>query len=209
MEAVARARMAQNFRVQELGEPMLAVAELAAKAIALDPRDPLAWWASGRVHSVMGAHEEAIKHTERAISLNPNYAMAWFGLANALGRFDPTEYALSAVDKAIALSPFDPFFPVFLHVRGILLYKLRRFEDAIKDLEQAIHLGGVAVWCHLARVLAYWDLGKKDSARSAVVELLHQYPNFTIAVAIQAGLPFATQKDDFLAILQDLGIPKK
>lgn len=209
MEAVARTRMAQNFQAQELGEPMLAVAEMAAKAIALDPRDPLVWWASGRVHSVMGEHEEAIKHTERAISMNPNYAMAWFGLANALLRSDPTEYALSAVDKAIALSPFDPFMPVFLSVRGALLNSLERFEDAIKDLEQAIHLGGVAVWCHLFRALAYWDLGKKDSARSAVVDLLQEYPNFIIGDAIQAGVPIRRHEENFTAILHELGVPEE
>jgi len=209
MEAVARTRMAQNFRVEELGETMLAVAPIASRAIALDPRDPLAWWASGRVHSIMGQHEEAIKHTELAISLNPNYAMAWFGLANALIRIDPSDYALSAVDKAIALSPFDPFLPVFLHVRGGMLHRLKRSDEAVHDLEQAIHLGGVAVWCHLDRVLSYLGLGRRDAARTAVVDLLDQYPSFTLAVLDQSGLPFVVHEPDLISVLQELGIPKE
>jgi adenylate cyclase len=201
--------MAQNFRAAELGETMAAVAELAAKAIALDPRDPLTWWASGRVRSVMAAHDEAIKHTEQAISLNPNYAMAWFGLANALSRFDPTDYALSAVDKAIALSPFDPFMPVFVHVRGTLLYLLGRFEDAVKDLEQAIHLGGVSVWCHLTRALAYDEMDRKDLARKAVQDMLQEYPNFVPATALRVGPTLFRRKDDYEAILRELGVPEE
>jgi len=107
------------------------------------------------------------------------------------------------------LSPFDPFLPVFLHVRGGLLYKLKRFVAAVHDLEQAIHLGGVAVWCHLNRVMSYLGLGRRDAARTAVVDLLDQYPNFTLAVLDQSGHPIMVHEPELISVLQELGIPKE
>jgi adenylate cyclase len=208
MEAVALARLAQNYRLDELGNMKSAV-DLATKARLIDPRDPLTWWASGRVFSVMKKHAQAIEHIEEAITLNPNYAMAWFGLANVLMRTQSLDRAETAVDKAIALSPFDPFMPIFQFVRGNILQWLGRHEEAIKCMEGAIQQGYVSVLGYVHLAVAYRTVGNTERAKQLVAYVRERFPTFSLS----AHRKFVSQPNERLEIieanLRQLGVPEE
>ena len=65
--------------------------EAAERALALDDRDAVAYFALGRVLTMQGKHDAAIAALETALQLNPNFAQAYHGLGFAFmlaGRLD-------------------------------------------------------------------------------------------------------------------------
>lgn len=81
---------------------------LAEKALALDDKDPIAYFAIGRIHMMEGRHDDSIAALETAIELNPSFAQSHHGLGMALtlaGRLDEAKAALHMAER---LSPRDP-----------------------------------------------------------------------------------------------------
>lgn len=210
MEAVAHARIALNFRLGQPAKPIESVGEIAAKAVALDPRDPLCLWASGRVYTAMLDFEKGVAPLERAVALNPNFATAWFGLANILWRVGALDRAHKAIEKAISLSPFDPFMPVFLYNRGIILLLREDYANSAKACEQAMEAGLVPPWAHATRIAAYWKIGKTQAAAASVSDLLKQNPNFRVSTIRDA---FGTEDSPWprlcMTALRELGVPEE
>ncbi len=208
MEAVSLARIAQNYRLDELGD-LEGAADLVAEALMLDPRDPLNWWARGRVLSVMGKTSEAIENIEKAIELNPNYAMAWFGLGNALARTHSLDRALAAIDKAITLSPFDPFMPIFVFVRGAILLWMERHQEAVKNLERAIKLGKVPVWAYMLLAVAHQTTGATERAKQVVADFREKFPSSSISAFQNAVRRPEGRFEHVAASLRQLGVPEE
>ena len=80
-------------------------------------------------------------------------------------RLGEQDRAIAVLQKAIKLSP-NAFEPRFL--LGSAYNRLNRFQDAVNELERAVHLGGdeSEVFYHLAR--AYGGLGREDARRTAL-----------------------------------------
>ncbi len=207
MEAVSLTRLANNYRLHEK-QHLNNAADLAARALALDPRDPQNWWASGRVLSIIGKQSEAVEHTEKAIELNPNYAMAWFGLGNALTRTETLDRALDAVDRAISLSPFDPFMPIFLFVRGNILHWLGQYQESIKSTERAMQLGKVPAWAYVHLAVTYSEVGDAENAKRVAAEMLQVFPTFRLSSVLSLG--FRKDRAQILINgLRKLGVPEE
>ena len=69
--------------------------------------------------------------------------------------------ALDLLSKAIELNPTDA---INYNNRGVALYKLGRYQQAIKDFNRAIHLDPNDLYAYNNRGNAYYELGKKNRA---------------------------------------------
>ena len=108
----------------------------ARKAIAIDRRDYTAHWALGRLHSLEGDHQSAVRELETSIGINPNFALGYYGLSVAHLFAGQPERSAEYVDIAIRLSPNDPFMWAFVGFKGIAYGVLGDFEKAIEFLEE-------------------------------------------------------------------------
>jgi hypothetical protein len=104
------------------------------QAVRLTPVDPESHLANAEALSITGKHREAMVELERAAALRPSDYTLWLSLGllrDQLG--DPTA-ALAAFDEAVKRAPFysQPRWQ-----RGNLLLRMRQYDAAFKDLNQA------------------------------------------------------------------------
>ncbi len=77
-------------------------------AVALDDKDPVGYFALGRIFMLRGEHDTSIAELETALSLNPSFAQAHHGLGFALALSGRLEEGAEALDSALRLSPRGP-----------------------------------------------------------------------------------------------------
>jgi adenylate cyclase len=106
-------------------------AEKARTGIALDAHDPICQLADGRVNSFLGRHEIAIGRAEEAARLNPSSSMTYHGLGFVLARAGRCEEGIIHEERAVELGPRDIFLPGYLGFGSIMLFDLKRYEEAL------------------------------------------------------------------------------
>jgi adenylate cyclase len=173
------------------GESLAAALTAAKKALALDDKDPVAYFALGRVYMMRGEHDASVAELETALALNPNFAQAHHGLGFALVLSGRLEEAAEALDKAIRLSPRDPVLWGTMCFRSVACNLLRQYEAAAEWARRAIHEPRAAeggYWSHAALASALGNLGQTAEAREAVDEALRRKPDLSIAY-LETTLP--------------------
>jgi adenylate cyclase len=137
------------------------------RALELDPHDPEANRIRAAVDLLKGDFEGARLHSQRAMDLNPSDAYIKARSAGILTYLGEPERALALLDEAEAL---DPFLPVWcIEERGIALYALDRFEDAINAFSGLVFQ---TVRSRLYRAAALIALGRKEDAGKLVREAM-------------------------------------
>ena len=87
---------------------LAAVRFAAERSIELDPLDPYANAAMGRLHILTGSPDDGMVWLDRSVALSPNYAKGHYARAFLqVIRCHPAE-TRSGIDMAIGLSPLDP-----------------------------------------------------------------------------------------------------
>ena len=153
----------------------------AEKAVSLDPNDPMARFALGRLHIYSGDVEMAIGEMQTAIAINPNFSRGHHGLGQAYyycaGQM---EQALPHFDAALRLSPRSPMRWVTLMIKGNVLRSLGRHDEAIAHCRQASQFPDVGFlpFLHLAAALA--EAEQKSTARAATEKTMHLQPALSI-----------------------------
>lgn len=186
-------------------------AELAERAVMLDPGDARALTLAGHVRGFLGkrAAEAAILH-DRALALNPNLAIAWCfsGLAQCyLGRHDE---ALRRMYQAVRLSPSDPhlfFFDMALIMPHLLL---EEYESAIEIGRRAIELNPWFSSSYKGHLAALGFLGRDQEAANVLARLRELEPGFSVRGAIERS-PM-TNPDDLARYAEGLrraGLPEE
>ena len=99
-------------------------------------------WVEGRYRDAAAAYRELLARDPRLVD-------ARLGLARALEAADQPEAAIAALGDAIELAPDQT---EFLVIRGAILGRLRRFNDAEADLRRVLKL-------HPAHAPALHELG--------------------------------------------------
>jgi Tfp pilus assembly protein PilF len=120
------------------GETQAALADFES-AIRLNPNYSWAYNNRGSVLSDLGHYEEAISDFEKAIELNPYCADAYDNRGNALARKGEPEKALTAYARSLEL---DPNSSLCYNNRASAYFQLKRFPEAIADIESCRRLGG-------------------------------------------------------------------
>ena len=163
------------------GAATLRAADLAERAVALDPEDARALTLAGHVRGFLGKQAaEACALHDRAIALNPNLAMAWCFSGLAHSYLGEHEEAIRRIEQARTLSPYDPhrfFFDTALIMPHLLLGDYPR---AVESGQRAIALNPGFSSAYKGCIAALGHLGRNDEAAELRTKLLALEPRFTV-----------------------------
>jgi TolB-like protein len=184
------------------------VRSLAERAVELDPYDPLASMAMGRVQSLEGNPEDGIFWYERSVRLSPNFAKGYFsqGVSDLLaGR---NVQSCVDVDLSLGLSPLDPLLGPMLSIKAMsfllegnrALARDWSLQAVRSNQSHYIVIASTALICHLAG----------DAARAAhwTAVLLARRPDASVSM-FQRALLFADLQTRAMIrrALVELGLP--
>jgi adenylate cyclase len=162
----------------------LSVALTAAKkALALDDKDPIAYFALGRVYMMRGQHDDSVAELERSVASNPSFALAHHGLGAALMLSGRLEEAAEALDRAIRLSPRDPVLWGTMCFRSLTCNLRHQYEEAAEWGRRAMHEPRSAdggYWSCAVLASALGNLGQTDEAREVLEEALRRKPDLSL-----------------------------
>jgi adenylate cyclase len=161
----------------------------ARKALSLDPREAVGYFAIGRIHMLRGEHQASIAALEKAIELNPNAFYAYHGLGMVLVLADRCEEALDISIQGEHISPRDPLLWASIVVRALACILLGRYEEAVAYSDRTLQFPTPSgYWPHATRAAALAQLGNLDEAREEVQRALEEKPDLSIAY-IEKTLP--------------------
>ena len=175
----------QNW-AEDAAAAMARAAELAERAVALDPSDARAVTIAGHIRAFLDHRiEEAMQMHERALSLNPSLPLAWVfsGMADCYaGRH---QEAISRIGHARRLSPCDPH--TFFFDMALMLAHLALGEDAkvVEIAREALALNPLFTSSYKIALSALGHLGRADDIAPLAARLLALEPNFSAAVSVR------------------------
>lgn len=158
----------------------------------LDPLDPYANAAMGRVHILTGSPDDGLVWLDRSVGLSPNYAKGHYSRAFLQVLRCKTDDTRAGIDLAVGLSPLDPMLPPM------------RFMQAMSFAIDGDYQTGVALAVEAARTarahfigvmlaVALSELtGRPDDARHWARVVRQQRPDASIGLYL-SSLPFARQ----------------
>jgi adenylate cyclase len=114
--------------------------QLAARAVALDPRAPFAHFSLGSSSMFLGRLDQALAEMRNAIRINPSHAAAHVIMAHLLCYVGQPNEALAAAERALRLSPYDPRMGLWLSAVSQSNYFLEDYEDAAAVGQQALSM---------------------------------------------------------------------
>lgn len=154
----------------------------AKKALVLDDKDAVAYFALGRVQTMLGEHDSAIAALRSSLALNPSFAQAYHGLGMALALAGRLDDAILSFGQAERLSPRDPLFWAFTVTHGMVCILALDFEAAIQLARQTMRIPrATGYWPHAVLAAALAHTGQIEEARAAVTEALRAKPDLSLS----------------------------
>jgi tetratricopeptide (TPR) repeat protein len=137
--------------------------EYAQKAVALDPRLPLAHFLLGEFYLYKSRVPEAIAEFQKELSINPANAATYYKLGDAYSRVQKFEEAEQLLQRSIWLDATStgPFI-----LMGKVLEKKGELDLAVRALQRAATMDPNNPTTHHLLGQAYRDMGKQDEAES-------------------------------------------
>jgi tetratricopeptide (TPR) repeat protein len=135
--------------------------EYAQKAIALDPRLPLAHFFLGELHLFKSRVPEAISDFQGELALNPAHAQTYYKLADAYSRIQKFDDAQRLLQRSIWLDATSTG-PYIL--MGKVLARKGETDLAVRALEHALSMDPNNSVTHHLLGQAYRDLGRNEDA---------------------------------------------
>jgi len=135
--------------------------EYAQKAIALDPKLPLAHYFLGELHLFKSKIPEAIADFQQELALNPGHAATYYKLADAYSRIQKFDDAERLLQRSIWLDSTSTG-PYIL--MGKVLQKKGETELAVRSLQHALSMDPNNSVTHHLLGQAYRDMGKTEDA---------------------------------------------
>ncbi len=183
---------------------------LAKQALALDDKDPVAYFAAGRIYMMRGRHDDSTAALNTAIELNPSFAQAYHGLGMALTLAGRLEEAKEACIMSERLSPRDPINWASTIVHALACVLSRDYEEAAHWAHKTIqNPRSKGYWPHAGLAAALAHLGQMDEARAAVTDALEAKPDLSLAYLAKT-LPTKEPDglDPYLDGLRKAGLPE-
>jgi tetratricopeptide (TPR) repeat protein len=137
--------------------------EYAQKAIALDPKLPLAHYLLGELYLYKSRIPEAVTEFQKELAINPGHAATYYKLADADSRIQKFEDAERLLQRSIWLDATSTG-PYIL--MGKVLEKKGEFDLAVRALQRAATMDPNNPTTHHLLGQAYRDMGKKEEAES-------------------------------------------
>lgn len=135
--------------------------EYARKAVALDPKLPLAHFLIGEVDLYHSKIDEAIAEFEKEVQLNPGHAAAYYRLADAYSRVQKYDEAERLLQRSIWLDSTSTGPYILL---GKVLLKKGEPDLAVRALQRALTMDPNNPLPHYLVGQAYRDLGRSEDA---------------------------------------------
>jgi tetratricopeptide (TPR) repeat protein len=135
--------------------------EYAQKAIALDPKLPLAHFFLGELHLYKSRIPEAITDFQQELALNPGHAATYYKLADAYARIQKFDDAERLLQRSIWLDATSTG-PYIL--MGKVLEKKGEPELAVRALQHALSMDPNNSVTHHLLGQAYRDMGRNEDA---------------------------------------------
>ncbi len=135
--------------------------EYAQKAVALDPRLPLAHFLLGELYLYKSRISEAITEFEKEKAINPAHAPTYYKLADAYSRIQKFDDAERLLQRSIWLDATSTG-PYIL--MGKVLEKKGEFDLAVRALQRAVTMDPNNSITHHLLGQAYRDLGRNEDA---------------------------------------------
>ena len=183
---------------------------LAQRALKIDDKDPLPYFASGRILMMRGEHDASIAALRRSIYLNPSFAQAHHGLGMALVLAGELEEAKQALEMAERLSPLDPILwaSTVVHALADVLSgdTAQALEWAQKTLRNPRAKG---YWPHAVYAAALVQAGRLEEAKSAVQDAVRELPGLSVdylVTTLQTKHPGGL--DPYVNNLRKAGLPE-
>jgi protein O-GlcNAc transferase len=120
-----------------------AALEAADKALSFAPNDANLFGRRADLLALLGRTEEAAGAYEKYLALKPDDAAAWHARGFALQMLDRRLEALSCFDKALELAPDNRDLRAS---RANMLFRVERFEAAVRDYEILLEDGSAPAW---------------------------------------------------------------
>lgn len=200
--------LVQVWSDDELGDQRKGM-EHAARALDLDPEQPLALAAAGLVQmNLKGDMTGARKLLEKALQIDQQQATAWAWLSaiQAYGREHSAAQVSAA--KALALSPLDPERHVFEAYAAMADMAAGQFHGAVAHARQSLRLHALHSPSHRLLVGGLWLAGQQGHARQAAQQWLEAFPGAHSGTRTARGLgETATWRDHFADAVRSAGVP--
>jgi tetratricopeptide (TPR) repeat protein len=135
--------------------------EYGQKAVALDPKLPLAHFLLGELYLFKSRVPEAIAEFQKELAINPAHAATYYKLADAYSRIQKFEDAERLLQRSLWLDATSTG-PYIL--MGKVLEKKGEFELAVRALQRAAAMDPNNPMTHHLLGQAYRDMGKKEEA---------------------------------------------
>ena len=135
--------------------------EYALKAIALDPKLPMAHYLLGELYLYQAKTDQAIAQFEQEIQLNPSYANVYFKLGDAYSRVERYDDAERLLQRSVWLDPNSSGPYILL---GKVLLKKSEPELALRALSRAIAMDPGNPMAHQLLGQSYRALGQAADA---------------------------------------------
>ncbi|RWA69493.1 MAG: adenylate/guanylate cyclase domain-containing protein [Mesorhizobium sp.] len=181
-----------------------AAADVAERAVRLDPSDAEAHAVFGMSLSNKGDIARAKAELDTALRLAPGSSEILTFYTGYAARFGDPERGAQMVDQVRRL---DPNYPMWTsNFFGPAYFMAGRYEDAMKMLER-MPPNNYDMWRWVVLSSSLAALGRMDEANAAVRETLRQYPDLTVEGMInEVGLS-TEERSRFIETMPLAGFP--
>jgi adenylate cyclase len=184
-------------------------AELAEKAIALDPQNALALAAYGHLRSFLfHDYDTALVYFDRALAACPNSALAWILSSATLSYIGSAEQAIRHAEYAIRLSPFDQWLFQYYMFLALAHYADGAYEEAVKWNRMSLSENPRYTSTLRLQTASLAALDRLDEARAIAARLIAFEPGFALS-EYAARQPFRDPAfaKKFIENLRNAGLP--
>jgi tetratricopeptide (TPR) repeat protein len=178
----------------------------AERSVELDPLEPTANFAMGRLPILTGDLGVDTGWLDRALELSPSFAKAHYSRALIDVIAERSGAAREGIDRAVQLSPLDPLMGPMLSARALSLLIDGRLEEAHDQALRAVRAGPSHV-INVMQAAAICALsGKTAEAAQLAAWVKERRPDATVGLYLSARLMRAgTTRDRLEGALLGLG----
>jgi tetratricopeptide (TPR) repeat protein len=183
--------------------------ECAQKALSINDSTAKAQALMGRIRSIEGKYDEAVKYGEKAVAVNPNDPIMMLILAiiyHYSGRFDES---IALIKTAMRICPYYPATYLLFLAPSYLL--TGRYDEAIETCKLMLDRSRKGeinpLYGHVYLAEAYIGLGQGQKAQEQAEEVLKINPNFTLEKEkVLLSYKDVAHKERHLAALRKAGL---
>jgi adenylate cyclase len=180
--------------------------EYARKAVELDASIPQIYLTRSILYLSQRQHQAALEAAQRTIEVHPNYVDGYATLAFISSYSGAFERGLEAVAQAIRINPRGT--GIYLDVKGRILFLMKRYDEALPILEEALERNPAFDRVHLNLAALYAQLGRIEDAEWSVEEALAINPDITLAKERRESIyRHESDLEHYVDALRKAGVP--